>query len=243
MAKIRRPEAEPGAPHGGAEDRETLMAGSSEPFATDRGRTPGSCRGEAARTGRCHMPEGVGSNPPPRTRRRVRGRRRWRWPRIIWRQRLGKPGDPYLIRWVVDVGRFSVRLHRWLGSDDLRAPHDHAWGFWSILIAGKMWDRTPGQSGGYTGDRPFLERARRWLRPEYFTAEHRHSVRVGPKGAWSILLTGPEEREWGFWTPRRGGPDRGIVRFRHRNKYFHTNGHHDGPKAQRACDRAEQAPN
>jgi len=87
-----------------------------------------------------------------------------------------------------------------------------------------MWDRTPGPNGGYSDG--FVETPRKKLEAEHFEAEHRHSVRVGKRGAWSLLLCGPEKREWGFWTPKRGGKDKGTVRFRHRNKYFHTHGHH-----------------
>ena len=91
-----------------------------------------------------------------------------------------------------------------------------------------MWDRVPGPEGGYVGDLPFTETKRKRFRFERFSAEHRHSVRVGKKGAWTLLFTGPVRREWGFWVPRG---DNGKVRFRHRNKYFRIFGHHLGPKA------------
>ncbi len=172
-----------------------------------------------------NTPKVAGSSPVPRTPRRRVEPSKWRFPRLTWGQDLVDPAQPYLTRWVLDFGRFSIRLHHWHASDDLRAPHDHAWNFISILLAGSMLDRTPGSSGGYTGEPP-TDTPRRWLRLDRFKAEHRHSVVVGPKGAWTLLLTGPIRREWGFWVPRLGGKLQGLVRFRHRNKYFHTFGHH-----------------
>ena len=144
-------------------------------------------------------------------------------PHCIWGQYLGEKTAPYLRRWVIDFGRFSIRLHHWLASDDLRAPHDHAWDFTSILLAGSLIDRTPGASGGYSHAEPVTDTPRtRWSLTRY-DAAHRHSVVVGPAGAWTLLLCGPEKREWGFWTARK---DNGVVRFRHRNKYFREHGHH-----------------
>lgn len=36
-------------------------------------------------------------------------------------------------------------------------------------------------------------------------------------GCWTVLLTGPEKRVWGFWVNGK---------FRKRNKYFYEHGHH-----------------
>lgn len=126
--------------------------------------------------------------------------------KIIWREALGKTGCPYVIRWAIVTRWFSVRLHHWLRSDDLRHPHDHAWWFWSFVLWGRVWDRTLG------GDRE-----RRWLSLSRFGPEHQHSV-VVHRPAWTLLLTGPERREWGYWVDGK---------FRRRNKYFFEHGHHD----------------
>ncbi len=160
--------------------------------------------------------EVTGSNPGPRIT----------WPKIVWGERLGREGSPYLKRWVFDFGAFSIRLHHWLRSDDTRAPHDHEWDFVSILLAGKVVDRTPRGTGGYIDGEPssWLDATRTRGVPQFFTAEHRHCVVVGAGGAWTLLLTGNHRREWGFWTPRRDGS--GTVRFRKRNKYFREHGHH-----------------
>lgn len=170
-----------------------------------------------------------GSNPPSCTKRHKIVAPKLQFPKISWGQKLGKPDAPYLKRWVADFGLFSFRLHHWFTSDDLRAPHDHAWDFWSILLLGTMWDMTPNETGGYVPDANGSGRKlkrRLTLEPTFFKANHRHSVMVGGDGAWSLLLTGPEYREWGFYLPKKGGKDKGKVRLIRRNKYFARHGHH-----------------
>lgn len=132
----------------------------------------------------------VGSIPTPR----------------IFHEKLGPATCPYLERWVVDFGLFSLRLHHWLHSDDMRAFHDHAWWFLTLCLRGCYIDVSDkGEDVVKAGSVRF--------RP----AEHRHAVRV-LRSTWTVLLTGPENRIWGFWV--RG-------KFRKRNKYFYEHGHHD----------------
>lgn len=133
-----------------------------------------------------------GSNPPSRT--------------IVWGQQLGLPECPYLTRWVFQTRWFAIRLHHWHASDDQRHYHDHAWWFLIFMLKGRYIDRSPaGEDELRTGSVRF--------RP----AAHRHTVEVDPGGAWTLLLSGPESRVWGFWVGDR---------FRHRNKYFYEYGHH-----------------
>ena len=124
---------------------------------------------------------------------------------IIQRQKLGTPSDPYLIRWVLDFGAFSFRLHHWRHSDDLRYPHDHAWDFLTFILYGSYEDVSP--QGNET---------LRAVQITYRKAEHQHSVKVD-KSCWTFLITGSEYRKWGFWVNGR---------FRKRNKYFFEHGHH-----------------
>jgi hypothetical protein len=125
---------------------------------------------------------------------------------ITWRQKLGPADCPYVIRWVFDCGIFSIRLHHWLRSDDLRNFHDHGWDFISIVLWGHVFDKSPAGM-----------RRRGWLSVTRFKAEHQHMVIV-TQPAWTLLITGRERRTWGYWV---GG------RFRKRNKYFFEHGHHD----------------
>lgn len=126
--------------------------------------------------------------------------------KITWRERLGLPECPYLIRWVLDLGFCSIRLHHWIASDDQRHHHDHPWWFLTLVLWGSYLDRSP---SGYTMMIPG-----RWA---YRPAIHQHTALVSPGGCWTLLLCGPESREWGFWVDGK---------FRRRNKYFFEHGHH-----------------
>lgn len=131
--------------------------------------------------------------------------------KLTWKEELGKPGHPYVIRWILECKWFSVRLHKWLGNDDLRNLHDHPWDYWAMVIKGCYVEKLdPSQGEGH-----FY-----WMlpwKPVRRKAERRHAVELVSWPTWSILVTGPERREWGFWV-------NGV--FRKRNKYFFEWGHH-----------------
>ena len=125
---------------------------------------------------------------------------------ITWKQKLGHPECPYMIRWILDFKLFSIRLHHWISSDDPRHFHDHPWNFISLVISGYLIDRHPG------GDSDRVT----WSISK-FPARHKHTVMVPECGAWTIMLTGPVIRKWGFWVNGR---------FRKRNRYFYDYRHH-----------------
>jgi hypothetical protein len=124
-----------------------------------------------------------------------------------WREPLGWPECPYVIRWRLEIdGLGSVRVHHWLASDDPRAVHDHPWWFLTLVLHGGYTDHTPGGAehlpAGSLRYRPAL---------------HQHTVVPDKGGAWTLLITGPKTRNWGFWP---GG------KFRKANKWFASRGHH-----------------
>lgn len=126
--------------------------------------------------------------------------------RVALREALGLPECPYVIRWRLEVPFGSLRVHHWLAPDDDRAFHDHPWWFATIVIRGGYTDRNPdGHDHLHAGSARF--------RP----ALHRHTVVPDAGGAWTILLTGPPVRAWGFWKDGR---------FRKANKWFAAYGHH-----------------
>jgi len=125
--------------------------------------------------------------------------------KTIWSQNLGNPECTYLRRWVLDFGWFAIRLHHWISSDDQRAPHDHPWWYFSICLWGSYVDRSIKDVLMFP------------LRMIFRRSDHQHTVKVHPRGCWTLLITGPEKRVWGFWVNGR---------FRKRNKYFYEHGHH-----------------
>jgi hypothetical protein len=137
-----------------------------------------------------------GSTPRPRAT----------YPIITWAEKLGLPECPYVIRWSIRFRSWGVRLHHWLGPDDDRAFHDHPWWFLTLVLRGGYTDRSPaGDDHLRTGSIRF--------RP----ALHQHTVVPDNDRTWTLIITGPWVRFWGFW------PEGKFVKA---NKYFLTRGHH-----------------
>lgn len=184
-----------------------VQAGDKPKRNGDRGSKPCrlSNRGDSIVKRRHHVNrvEVVGSNPAPRKFPFWRTFR----PYFEWRKALGKPECPYLHRWVAGLGLFSIRLHHWHSSDDTRHFHDHPWWFLTLVIKGSYHDVNP------TGVKDMA----RWS-VAYRPALHRHTVEVANGGCWTLLLTGPEIRFWGFWVDGK--------KFKKANKYFLEHGHH-----------------
>lgn len=128
--------------------------------------------------------------------------------KIKWAQEIGPSECPMMRRWVFEVPWFSIRLHNFLRSDDMRHLHDHPWWFVTLILRGSYYDITEIDGERYASDR--LKPGSIRFRP----ANHAHAVST--KGCWSIVVTGPINRRWGFW-------DRGI--FRPVSDYFRRYGY------------------
>lgn len=126
---------------------------------------------------------------------------------IAWRQQLGLPFCPYLIRSMIETRWGSIRFHRWLGSDDRRATHDHKWWFLTFVWRGSYQDHD--ENGNVeTLKAPAIR---------FREHSHKHYVVPGSKGASSIMITGPDKWFWGFYPNGK---------FMRHTKYFHEHGHH-----------------
>lgn len=106
---------------------------------------------------------------------------------------IGEPEKPYLLRWwIIPRNRwFNVYLHMILRDDDDRALHDHPWWNISMILSGAYREVMPlrtvlRKSGSIVFRRP--------------TAAHRLEVAKGP--VWTLFITGPRVREWGFHCPQ-----------------------------------------
>jgi hypothetical protein len=115
---------------------------------------------------------------------------------------IGGEDDPYMLRWyVIPRNRwFNIYLHKFLRDDDDRALHDHPWVSLSFALSGEYIEHT----ARYT--------KRRGRGSVVFrTATHAHRIELvrkdgEPVPAWTLFLTGPKVREWGFHCPRRWVP-------------------------------------
>jgi hypothetical protein len=110
---------------------------------------------------------------------------------------IGTPADPYLKRWwLIPRNRFfNIYLHQFLRSDDDRALHDHPWWNISFILKGEYTEHTI-PAGGinirkiYKAGDLKLRRA---------VAAHRVELHAGE--CWSLFITGPVIRSWGFHCP------------------------------------------
>ncbi|SKS53190.1 hypothetical protein [Mycobacteroides abscessus] len=117
---------------------------------------------------------------------------------------IGGEDDPYLLRWylIPRNKRLNIYLHQFIRSDDDRALHDHPWWFWSFVLAGHYYE--------HRADGRRIKR--HWASIAYRAAKTRHRVEL-PKSndpmslleredcCWTIVVTGPRTRDWGFWCP------------------------------------------
>lgn len=105
--------------------------------------------------------------------------------------------ETYLYRWVARHHRDgrAVYVHRFVSGDWSRDLHDHPKAFRCYGVWGGYLEETvvDGQPVIRRRRAPFVNR---------FAASHRHRlVRLITRNTWTVVVVGPHEREWGFWTP------------------------------------------
>ena len=111
------------------------------------------------------------------------------------------PGE-YIDRWhlIPRNNRFNIYLHKYYGGDVSRVPHDHPWWNCTIVLRGRLFESR------YTREIDDT------LWPKVYTlnplsvvtrtAETIHHIEMLPedKGkTWTLFITGPKTRKWGFW--------------------------------------------
>ena len=107
-------------------------------------------------------------------------------------QTLGPDDDPYLRRWFIERSRETgnVYLHNTLRSDADPELHDHPWANVSIGLRETVVEEVP------DGERTTT----RLIRPGdvmFREATDRHRLHIA-KPTWTLFVTGPKVREWGF---------------------------------------------
>lgn len=120
-----------------------------------------------------------------------------------YRQDLGD----YMRRWILLTPWGTVRLHHILKSDADPEPHDHPWHFWSILLRGSyveyLYEPTVPANHIDTQIRvPFM--------PRRVAADTLHRLQL-MRPVWTLVITGPKIRDWGFQTDQGWMPWRQFV--------------------------------
>lgn len=115
---------------------------------------------------------------------------------------IGGHERPYLLRWwLIPRNRIlNIYLHKFLRSDDDRALHDHPWIWCSILLRGSYVEWSKPRPGEVL--RAHIERfdagSIRIHRARY---AHRLVIDQGAT-CWTLFITGPRVRDWGFHCPQ-----------------------------------------
>lgn len=114
---------------------------------------------------------------------------------LRWREPLGNKDCPYAYRWTLNLWLFAVRVHQWITTEDSRNLHDHPWNFITLVVKGGYTDVSHRADTIPHTHYDKLE----FLSLRYRKADHRHYVMVNEGGCWTVLLTGPVIRNWGYW--------------------------------------------
>lgn len=106
---------------------------------------------------------------------------------------IGGAENPYIYRWwVIPRNRlFNIYLHHIVRDDDDRALHDHPWVNISVVL-----------KGGYTEVMPHATKWRTAGSLVFRRPTSAHRLIVGKGSCWSLFITGPRVREWGFLCPK-----------------------------------------
>jgi hypothetical protein len=121
---------------------------------------------------------------------------RW-WERLANRrppdEYIGGRESPILLRWkLIPHNRFlNVYLHKFVSSDFCRSMHDHPWASLSVILRGRYTEYTPANLRSVASEGDIVWR---W-------ATHVHRIELPWGECWTLFMTGPKTREWGFHTP------------------------------------------
>jgi hypothetical protein len=121
---------------------------------------------------------------------------------------IGGMDRPYLLRWhVIPRNRFfNIYLHKFLRDDDDRALHDHPWWSCSVILRRGYWEHiADGRTLRRKPLRAYFRKATdahriELLRPRFWIVSPDELSE--PLSAWSLFITGPKVREWGFHCPK-----------------------------------------
>jgi hypothetical protein len=121
--------------------------------------------------------------------------------------KIGKGADIYLARWYVIPRNpiFNIYLHLFFRSDDDRALHDHPWVNVSILLYGRYTEHTIA-AGGVHHRVEYIAGDIKFRTPRYA-----HRIELTHGECWSLFITGPNVRTWGFHCPAGWRPWREFV--------------------------------
>lgn len=126
------------------------------------------------------------------------------------------PQGAYLRRWyLIPRNRFlCIYLHHFLRDDDDRALHDHPWAWASLLLRGTYIEHTidaggvhhkrERKAGSWKFSLPSRAHRIELLREVVDNGDPIVQLTDPPAPCWTLFITGPRVREWGFHCPEQG---------------------------------------
>lgn len=115
---------------------------------------------------------------------------------------IGEPGEPYLRRWwlIPRNPLFNVYLHQIIRSDADRELHCHPWWNASIILRGLYIERMPLQRNqpAELDYECCVDKLRAPMDVVLRRGGDRHRLIVDGAPCWSLFITGPRYRTWGF---------------------------------------------
>lgn len=116
-------------------------------------------------------------------------------------------GNPYLHRWhLIPKNRFlNIYLHRFVGPDQ-RVMHDHPWISLAYHLKGSFFERYAKSPEHRVKTRTIS--VGDWT---YRGSTFLHYLLPPSTGAWTVFITGPKIRGWGFLTQGGWHPWREVV--------------------------------
>lgn len=111
---------------------------------------------------------------------------------------IGGRENTYLARWwLIQRNRImNYYLHNFRRSDDDRALHDHPWWNLSILLRGTYTEHTIDAGGIH------IRKIRTAGDIVFRGARTAHRIELHDGPCWTLFITGPRIREWGFHCPK-----------------------------------------
>lgn len=154
---------------------------------------------------------------------------------IRWKEKLGFPDSPYLIRWTFLFFGYSIRVHHWIKSDDDRYFHDHSANLLSVVLKGQYWNVKPLDPDKNPDDmvlRPFFQMEDVSIGGDVMVKNTRHYYVEGIFNSWhnffymkhSIWFSKAEDRH--YLRIPKGGAWTLMFEGRPKHKWgFYVNGH------------------
>ena len=112
----------------------------------------------------------------------------------------GEMDAPIMHRWwqVPRNRLLNVYLHNIVGQDEQRALHDHPWWSLTVVLKGSYVDQTIAPGGIHK----FEELCEGAIKFRFARQAHRLEAKKQP--CWTLFITGPKIREWGFHCAKAG---------------------------------------